>query len=706
MKGIRKINNTYHYKGRTVVGTVAAITDGDRNLKAVKLWHMRLGHAGEKSLNLLIKQGLIKGLSSCKLDLCENCINGKTTRVKFRIDIHKTQGILDYVHSDVWGPSKTRSLGGRHYYVTFVDDFSRRVWMYTLKTKDEYGKPASYYDSLHVFGSAAYYHVKESKLDPRAKKALFMRITSGIKGYHLWCPETKKTIFSRDVTFNESAMLKKVNIEKLDGTPTKKVEFEGIIVPADIETNDNSPMVEGDYEEEEVQAEEPRQQQHESIATSKPKRNTKRPARLNDTMTYASSIAADDVPTTYSEAVRDSENENWRIAMSKKMQSLQKNHTWELTNLPEGKKAIGCKWVYAKKEGFPGQDDVCYEASLVAKGYAQKERIDYNEVFSPVTTFLLGDLEEEIYMVQLEGFKVAGKAHEVYDMLIASQSLDEIEKLKTQLKSEFEMKDLGEAKMILGMEIVRDRKLRKLCLTQKQYLRRVLKRFRFGKQTKRVSTPLASQFKISAAMSSKNDAERAYMEKVTYANVVGSLMYAMICTRPDISHDVGMVEGYCDSDYDRDLDKRRAMTGYVFTLAKAPVSWKSTLQSTTEAEYMAMTEAVKEAIWLQGLFGELGISQKFVMMHSDSQSAIHLAKNQVYHARTKHIDVRSWDQVQLLFGLDQCCEKLKVGLKTPPKMVNGKIDELIFAKIWKIYKDLATWEYGKLEQVSIKLIFI
>nr|GFD20077.1 retrovirus-related Pol polyprotein from transposon TNT 1-94 [Tanacetum cinerariifolium] len=140
-----------------------------------------------------------------------------------------------------------------------------------------------------------------------------------------------------------------------------------------------------------------------------------------------------------------------------------------------------------------------------AKGYAQKEEIDYNEVFSSVvkhssirillalvaqldlelflmdvkTAFLHGDLEKEIYMVQPEGFKVAGKEHEVYDMLIASQSLDEIEKLKTRLKREFEMKDLDEAKMILDMEIDRDRKLRKLCLTQKQYLRRVLKRFWF-----------------------------------------------------------------------------------------------------------------------------------------------------------------------------------------------------------------------------------
>ena len=83
----------------------------------------------------------------------------------------------------------------------------------------------------------------------------------------------------------------------------------------------------------------------------------------------------------------------------------------------------------------------------------------------------------------------------------------------------------------------------------------------------------------------------------------------------------------------------------MFTLAKAPVSWKSTLKSTvalstTKAEYMAITEAVKEAIWLQGLFDDLGVDHKQVTVFCDNHSTIHLAKNQVYHARTKHIDVR------------------------------------------------------------------
>ena len=174
------------------------------------------------------------------------------------------------------------------------------------------------------------------------------------------------------------------------------------------------------------------------------------------------------------------------------------------------------------------------------------------------------------------------------------------------------------------------------------------------------------------------------MSKVLYSNAVGSLMYAMGCTRPDISHAVGTVSRYMHKPgkehrqamkwilryiqktldvgliFKKDdmvgqhiaiqimlviFDKRRSTTGYVFTLAKEPVSWKSTLQSTvalstTEAEYMAITEAVKEAIWLQGLLDDLGVGQKQVTVFCDSRSAIHLAKNQVYHARTKHIDVR------------------------------------------------------------------
>ena len=102
-----------------------------------RLWHMRLGHVSEKALQGLVKLGLLKGAKIGKLEFCEHCVLGKQTRIKFGTAIHRTKGILDYVHTDVWGPSKNASLGGKHYYVSFIDDFSRRVWVYTMKHKDE-----------------------------------------------------------------------------------------------------------------------------------------------------------------------------------------------------------------------------------------------------------------------------------------------------------------------------------------------------------------------------------------------------------------------------------------------------------------------------------------------------------------------------------------------------------------------------------------
>ena len=129
-------------------------------------------------------------------------------------------------------------------------------------------------------------------------------------------------------------------------------------------------------------------------------------------------------------------------------------------------------------------------------------------------------------------------------MLIASKSKVEIERLKTQLNLEFEMKDLGEAKKILGMEICRDRAHGRVSLSQKQYLKKVLQQFGMNEQTKPVSTPLASHFKLSAQLSPSTNTEQEYMLQVPYSNAVGSLMYAMVCTRPDISQAVSIVSRY------------------------------------------------------------------------------------------------------------------------------------------------------------------
>lgn len=201
---------------------------------------------------------------------------------------------------------------------------------------------------------------------------------------------------------------------------------------------------------------------------------------------------------------------------------------------------------------------------------------------------------------------------------------------------------------------------------------------------KLISTPLPVNFKLSSSMCLSNEAERKEMSRVPYASAVKSLMFAMICTRPDIAQAVGVVSrymvnlgkehwnavkrvlryikgttyvalcyggldftvrGYVDSNYASDLDKSKSTTGYVFALTGGAVSWVSKLQSvvatsTTKVEYVTATQASKEAVWLKMILEELGHKQEKVSLFCDSQSALHLAMNPAFHSKTKHIRVQ------------------------------------------------------------------
>eukprot|EP00253_Pinus_taeda_P023964 PITA_23964 len=206
----------------------------------------------------------------------------------------------------------------------------------------------------------------------------------------------------------------------------------------------------------------------------------------------------------------------------------------------------------------------------------------------------------------------------------------------------FDMKDLGVTKHILGMEIHRDRKNGKLWLSEQKYVEKVLEKFSMN-NVKLVNVSLASHFKLSSILSPRTDEEKQYMSHVPYANAIGNLMYAMVCTRPDISQAVGVVSRFMVNP--GDLDKKRSTIGYVFTLVGGAISWTSKLQetialSTTKAEYIAASDASKEVIWLKGFLDEIGRTQEKVNVLCDSKSVTHLATNPTYHSRTKHIDVR------------------------------------------------------------------
>ena len=131
----------------------------------------------------------------------------------------------------------------------------------------------------------------------------------------------------------------------------------------------------------------------------------------------------------------------------------------------------------------------------------------------------------------------------VDDMLVVGSNMDHIKGLKRQLAHAFAMKDLGAAKQILGMKISRDRKNRTLTLSQADYVEKVLQRFSM-ENAKAVSTPLPGHLKLTKDICPKTQEEEDKMSKVPYASAVGSLMYAMVCTRPDIAHAVRVVSRY------------------------------------------------------------------------------------------------------------------------------------------------------------------
>ena len=128
-------------------------------------------------------------------------------------------------------------------------------------------------------------------------------------------------------------------------------------------------------------------------------------------------------------------------------------------------------------------------------------------------------------------------------MLIAAKSKEEIRIVKMQLNNEFEMKDLGAAKKTLGMEILRDRVAGRLSLSQKGYIEKVLRKFNM-QNSKPVTTPHVAHFRLSSVLCPQADEEVDYMSRVPYSSAMGSLMYAMVCSRLDLAYAISAVSRY------------------------------------------------------------------------------------------------------------------------------------------------------------------
>ena len=493
----------------------------------------------------------------------------------------------------------------------------------------------------------------------------------------------------------------------------------------------------------------------------RPIRNVRPPDRYG----VCAAVEALKEPKTFKQAMKCSEQDNWNKAMNEEMIALDNHGTWELVDLPKGKNLVGSKWVYKTKRKANGDVDR-YKARLVAQGYSQVAGIDYDEVFAPVArytsirsvvaianqldldmhqmdvkcAFLNGELEEEVYMKQPEGFvnqrypkKVCRLKRSLYglkqsarcwnqvidghlksrgflqsqadpciyyrcriidgkqdvmivavyvdDAIICANNVKTLSDEKDSLCERFEMDDRGELDYILGMSVKRDRKNRILTIDQNLYLRDILKKFGM-EDCRPVGTPVEPGKKFVKLI----DEDEAFDDIQLYQAAVGSLNYAAIATRPDLSVAVGMLSkfmsnpskdhwcgikrvlryirgtldlglqftysdefrlcGFSDADWAGCLDTRKSTSGHVFRLGNATIGWRSKKQSivalsSTESEYVALCAAAQETVWLRNLLKGVGHKQTdATVIYEDNQGAIALAKNPKNHPRTKHIDVK------------------------------------------------------------------
>lgn len=641
---------------------------------------------------------------------------------------------------------------------------------------------------IRIFGTKVMVHVpkqKRKKLDPKSNKMIFVGHDPDTKGYRCIDVDTRKLIISRDVIFHENYENYTVTVEEGDGSTMENIpkiddavssENETTIVEissgdentdnegtgiesTDVgsrilddvsETSENEDHQDPDYIPDSRSNNIEETSRTSNIPALKTRSQAKYPG-LNSLLNFAFFID----PGTPKEALESSESSEWKKAMDAEINSHRVNKTWELIKLPLGKKIIKAKWVFKRKRNENGEI-LKYKARLVAKGCSQRYGIDYMETYSPVvrytsirfliamavneeykihqmdviTAYLQGDLDEEIYMEQPEGYndgstkacklqksvyglKQAGRqwniklnskllffglirsktdpciyyskdmklviAIYVDDFLIFYKNSKELEKLKKFLNTEFMMKDLGEARSCLGIKITQGTNF--IELDQTTYIKEIIHRFGMD-GCKPVGTPRDTNQKLSV-----NDVNEtnSVVGQVPYQEAIGSLLFLTQATRPDIAfavNDVSRfnlnhsnvhwqavkrifrylsgtidyklrysickrknVNAFCDADWASEVDARRSCTGYIFNMANGAISWKSARQKTvalssTEAEYMALSETIQEAAWLIQLSKEMGMIINPLNIHCDNQSAIKLTKSEGYNPRTKHIDIR------------------------------------------------------------------
>lgn len=622
-------------------------------------------------------------------------------------------------------------------------------------------RPGTYH--FRTFGSKCFVHTpaaKRHKLENTAKQMILVGYDEQSKAYRCYDQAARKLIISRDVQFVRS------ETEEITSSASNSNTYgEADVHLRSDNVGDYDPLPEENEEDEvfEEASENRSDEPHPHEPTLRQSKRSNRgvpPRRLIEEIKIAQHKVIE--PKTLQEALNELNpyRTQWKQAVEDEMLSLKQNGTWELSKLPNDRKAIGCKWTFKAKTDTSG-NVVRFKARLVAQGFAQKYGTDYDEVFAPVakqttfrtllaiatkenlivqhvdakTAFLNGELKETIFMKQPPGFEegesnlvcllkkslyglkqaaktwndamhklltdggyqrnradpclykrklVNGWCHLlifVDDIILAAKTIQDIETMKSFIASKFEIQDLGEVKQYLGLEVTKSTDgVYSIC--QSKYIRSVTVDFGLS-DAKESSIPMRTDY------GSTND-EGLLLSNTEYQKLIGCLLFISINTRPDISAAIsilaqrvsqprqedwnelkrvvkylkgtinaklvlgrseistqdGLLCGYADASFADKNINRRSISGNVFFVNGALVSWSSRKQScvalsSTEAEFVALSEACQEACWLRRLLEDMeqNIDGPTVLFE-DNQSCLKFIAEQRTSNRTKHIDTR------------------------------------------------------------------
>ncbi|GKC72971.1 zinc finger, CCHC-type containing protein, partial [Tanacetum coccineum] len=446
-------------------------------------------------------------------------------------------------------------------------------------------------------------------------------------------------------------------------------------------------------------------------------------------------------PRTLSEAMASRDVAFWKEAVQSEIDSIMHNDTWELIDLPLGCKALGCKWILKRKMKVDGSIDK-YKARLVIQGFRQKEGIDFFDTYAPVaristirlllalaaihdlvihqmdvkTAFLNGDLDEEIYMKQPEGFVMPGHESKVCklkkslyglkqapkqwhqkfddvvlsngfslnqadkcvyskfdasgkgviiclyvdDMLIFGTDQDQVNKTKEFLSSNFDMKDLGEAEVILGIRIKRGNN--GISISQSHYIKKILTKFNFANCSP-IYTPVDPTVKPDIAFVVRKLSRYTSNPSALHSQALGRVFQYLKGTM-----DYGLI-----------------YSGYPSVIEGGAISWASKKQtsitsSTMESEFVALAAAGNEAEWLRNLVYEIPLWPKpmsTISIRCDSAATLAKAYSQVYNGKSRHLGVRHSMIRKLIMNGVISVEFVKTQLNLADHLTKGLARDLI-----------------------------